>query len=40
MDDSIDDLSQPPDPVIPANERCGNLLLDLNRPTEADAESA
>jgi len=35
MEDSIDDLSQPPYPVIPANELCGNLLLDLNRPTEA-----
>src|SRR5215467_6834036 len=35
MEDSIDDLSQPPYPVIPANELCGNLLLDLNRPAEA-----
>src|SRR6516162_5745178 len=35
MEDSIDDLSQPPYPVIPANELCGNLLLQLNRPAEA-----
>ena len=35
LEDSIDDLSQPPYPAIPANELCGNLLLDLNRPAEA-----
>ena len=35
IEDSIDDLSQPPYPVIPANELCGNLLLELNRPAEA-----
>src|SRR5215831_8689453 len=35
LEDSIDDLSQPPYPVIPANELCGNLLLELNRPAEA-----
>ena len=35
IEDAIDDLSQPPYPVIPANELCGNLLLDLNRFTEA-----
>jgi len=34
-EDSIDDLSQPPYPAIPANELCGNLLLELNRPAEA-----
>ena len=28
-------MSQPPYPVIPATELCGNLLLDLNRPAEA-----
>jgi tetratricopeptide (TPR) repeat protein len=37
MEDSIDDLSQPPYPAIPANELCGNLLLELNRPKEASA---
>jgi tetratricopeptide (TPR) repeat protein len=37
IEDSIDDLSQPPYPVIPANELCGNLLLELNRPVEASA---
>jgi tetratricopeptide (TPR) repeat protein len=35
IEDSIDDLSQPPYPVIPAAELCGNLLLDLHRPAEA-----
>src|SRR5215813_3324925 len=35
IEDSIDDLPQPPYPVIPANELCGNLLLALNRPAEA-----
>ena len=35
IEDSIDDLSQPPYPVIPANELSGNLLLELNRPAEA-----
>jgi tetratricopeptide (TPR) repeat protein len=35
IEDSIDDLSQPPYPVIPANELCGSLLLELNRPREA-----
>jgi tetratricopeptide (TPR) repeat protein len=35
IEDSIDDLSQPPYPVIPATELCGNLLLEINRPAEA-----
>jgi len=35
IEDSIDDLSQPPYPVIPATELTGNLLLDSNRPAEA-----
>jgi predicted Zn-dependent protease len=35
IEDSIDDLSQPPYPVIPASELSGNLLPDLHRPTEA-----
>jgi tetratricopeptide (TPR) repeat protein len=35
IEDSIDDLSQPPYPAIPANELCGNLLLELKRPKEA-----
>jgi hypothetical protein len=35
IEDSIDDLSQPPYPIIPAPELAGNLLLDLNRPAEA-----
>jgi len=37
IEDSIDDLSQPPYPVIPAAELCGNLLLELNQPAEAAA---
>jgi tetratricopeptide (TPR) repeat protein len=35
IEDSIDDLSQPPYPPIPANELYGYLLLDLKRPDEA-----
>jgi hypothetical protein len=35
MEDTIDDLSQPPYPVIPANELLGSLLLELNRSAEA-----
>ena len=35
IENLIDDLSQPPYPVIPANELCGNLLLELGRPAEA-----
>jgi tetratricopeptide (TPR) repeat protein len=35
IEDSIDDLSQPPYPPIPANELCASLLLELNRPAEA-----
>lgn len=35
IEDSIDDLSQPPYPAIPANELCGNLLLELNLPKDA-----
>jgi tetratricopeptide (TPR) repeat protein len=36
IEDSIDDLSQPPYPIIPANELFGTLLMDMNR--HADAE--
>jgi tetratricopeptide (TPR) repeat protein len=35
IEDSIDDLSQPPYPFIPARELFGTLLLELNRPAEA-----
>jgi hypothetical protein len=35
IEDSIDDLSQPPYPVIPASELAGNLSLDSNRPAAA-----
>jgi hypothetical protein len=35
IEDSIDDLSQPPYPVIPATELCGYLLLELNQPAKA-----
>jgi len=35
IEDSIDDLSQPPYPVIPARELLATLLLELNRPADA-----
>jgi tetratricopeptide (TPR) repeat protein len=35
IEDSIDDLSQPPYPAIPAAELCGYLLLELRQPSEA-----
>jgi hypothetical protein len=35
IEDSIDDLSQPPYPVIPAHELFGTLLMELNRPADA-----
>ena len=35
IEDAIDDLSQPPYPPIPANELCGEFLLNVNRPAEA-----
>jgi tetratricopeptide (TPR) repeat protein len=35
MEDAITDLSQPPYPVIPSSELCGDFLLRLNRPAEA-----
>ena len=35
IEDSIDDLSQPPYPILPANELLGMLLLDMNRPADA-----
>src|SRR6516162_7481202 len=35
LEDTIDDLSQPPYPVIPAAELCGYLMLELNQPMEA-----
>src|SRR6516165_1784309 len=35
IEDSIDDLSQPPYPTIPAAELCGYLLLELRQPSEA-----
>jgi hypothetical protein len=35
IEDSIDSISQPPYPIIPANELFGTLLMELNRPTDA-----
>ncbi|MGB4783076.1 MAG: hypothetical protein WAQ77_00045 [Candidatus Acidiferrum sp.] len=35
IEDSIDSLSQPPYPIIPANELFGMLLMELNRPADA-----
>jgi tetratricopeptide (TPR) repeat protein len=40
LEDSIDDLSQPPYPVIPAHELFGTLLMELNRPTVAREQFA
>ena len=36
LEDSIDSLSQPPYPIIPANELFGALLMQFNRPTDAE----
>jgi tetratricopeptide (TPR) repeat protein len=36
IEDSIDDLSQPPYPAIPANELFGKLLMEMNRVGEAE----
>jgi tetratricopeptide (TPR) repeat protein len=35
MEDSIDSISQPPYPIIPANELFGTLLMELHRPADA-----
>jgi tetratricopeptide (TPR) repeat protein len=35
VEDSIDSLSQPPYPIIPANELFGTLLMELNRSADA-----
>jgi len=35
IEDTIDSLSQPPYPIIPANELFGTLLMDLNRSADA-----
>ena len=35
IEDAIDDLSQPPYPIIPANELLGELLLTVQRPADA-----
>ena len=40
IEDSIDDLSQPPYPAIPANELFGKLLIEINRPAEAEERFA
>ena len=36
IEDSIDSLSQPPYPIIPANELFGTLLMEFNRPADAE----
>jgi tetratricopeptide (TPR) repeat protein len=38
IEDSIEGLSQPPYPIIPAHELFGTLLLELNRPTDAQEQ--
>ena len=35
IEDSIEALSQPPYPIIPAHELYGSLLMEMNRPAEA-----
>jgi tetratricopeptide (TPR) repeat protein len=35
IEDSIDSLSQPPYPIIPAHELYGSILMDMGRPAEA-----
>jgi tetratricopeptide (TPR) repeat protein len=35
IEDSIDSLSQPPYPIIPAHELYGSMLMDMRRPAEA-----
>jgi tetratricopeptide (TPR) repeat protein len=35
IEDSIDSLSQPPYPIIPAHELYGSLLMDIGKPAEA-----
>jgi tetratricopeptide (TPR) repeat protein len=35
IEDSIDGISQPPYPIIPANELFGTLLMELHRPADA-----
>jgi predicted Zn-dependent protease len=35
IEDSIDSLSQPPYPIIPAHELYASLLMDMGRPAEA-----
>jgi predicted Zn-dependent protease len=35
IEDSIDSLSQPPYPVIPAHELYGSMLMEMGRPAEA-----
>jgi tetratricopeptide (TPR) repeat protein len=35
IEDSIDGLSQPPYPIIPAHELYGSMLMDMGRPAEA-----
>jgi tetratricopeptide (TPR) repeat protein len=35
IEDTIDTLSQPPYPIVPAHELFGTLLMELNRPSDA-----
>jgi tetratricopeptide (TPR) repeat protein len=35
IEDSIDSLSQPPYPIVPAHELYGSMLMDMGRPAEA-----
>jgi tetratricopeptide (TPR) repeat protein len=40
VEDSIEALSQPPYPIIPAHELYGTLLMEMNRPAEASKQFA
>jgi predicted Zn-dependent protease len=40
IEDSIYALSQPPYPPIPAHELFGDMLLEMNRPAEAEKQFA
>jgi tetratricopeptide (TPR) repeat protein len=35
IEDSIDSLSQPPYPIVPAHELYGSMLMEMGRPVEA-----
>ncbi|GAC1399330.1 MAG: hypothetical protein NVSMB59_20680 [Vulcanimicrobiaceae bacterium] len=40
IEDGIDSLSQPPYPIVPANELLGDLLMEMHQPAQAQAHYA